>query len=230
MARTNLPQGEEKTRAVRAMFDAIAGRYEFVNRIMTLGLDARWRRASVRQLFLPAGSCILDLASGTGDFARELERQGHKVVATDLSFGMLNAARDVAIRVQSDGSQMPFPSGSFDGLTCGYALRNFTDLQRTFDEMGRVLRPGGRLSILEISEPKSGLLRVGFRIWFRKIVPVIGSILSNRAAYSYLPKSTAYLPESDELVRMLNRAGFSAVNHRYVMGGLSQQLIATRNG
>ena len=230
MARSQLPQGDEKTRAVRAMFDSIAGRYEFVNRIMTLGLDANWRRASVRDLYLPAGSTVLDLASGTGDFARELAKQGQRVVASDLSFGMLNAAHDVSDRVQSDGSQMPFSDGQFDGVTCGYALRNFTDLQGTFDEMARVLRAGGRLSILEVAAPRSGILRLGFRLWFRKIVPILGSILSNRAAYSYLPKSTAYLPEANELVRMLNRAGFSAVNHRFVMGGLSQQLVATRNG
>ena len=230
MARSQLPQGDEKTRVVRAMFDSIAGRYEFVNRIMTLGLDTNWRRASVRDLYLPKGSTVLDLASGTGDFARELSRQGQQVVASDLSFGMLNAAHGVTNRVQSDGSQLPFPNRMFDGITCGYALRNFTDLQGTFDEMGRVLRPGGRLSILEIAEPKSGLLRLGFRLWFRKIIPILGSILSNRAAYSYLPKSTAYLPEAEELVRMLNKAGFSAVNHRVVMGGLSQKLVATRNG
>ena len=108
MARSQLPQGDEKTRAVRAMFDSIAGRYEFVNRIMTLGLDANWRRASVRDLYLPAGSTVLDLASGTGDFARELAKQGQRVVASDLSFGMLNAAHDVSDRVQSDGSQMSY--------------------------------------------------------------------------------------------------------------------------
>lgn len=230
MSGTPLPQGDEKTRAVRSMFDAIAGRYEFVNRIMTLGLDASWRRASIRNLYLPKGSVVLDLAAGTGDFTRELEKQGFRPLATDLSYGMLHAGRSVTNRVQSDGSQMPFPDGAFDGLTCGYALRNFTNLQGTFDEMARVLRANGRLSILEVSEPTSPLLRLGFRLWFRKIVPLLGSILSNRAAYSYLPKSTAYLPAKEELVRMLNKAGFTAVNHRSVMGGLSQQLIATRNG
>ena len=132
-------------------------------------------------------------------------------------------------RVQADASAMPFISASFDGLTCGYALRNFTDLAATFDEMARVLRPGGRLSLLEVAEPEKGLLRAGFRIWFRHVVPFIGSLVSDRAAYHYLPRSTAYLPPSHDSVTMLNASGFSAVTHRRVMGGLSQQFIATRS-
>ena len=225
---TPLPQGDEKTRQVRARFDAIASRYEMVNRLMTFGLDARWRRRAVADLRLPTPSAILDVAAGTGDFTRECTRQGHRAVATDLSFGMLHAGRQMPHRVQADASNLPFVSASFDGVTCGYALRNFTDLGATFDEMARVLRPGGRLSILEVAEPRSGLWRMGFRLWFRRVVPFIGSLLSDRAAYHYLPESTAYLPESEQIVAMLNAAGFSAVNHRRVMGGLSQQFIATR--
>ncbi len=211
------------------MFDAIASRYEFVNKIMTFGLDARWRRKAVADLRLPPASVVLDVAAGTGDFTRELTRQGQRPIATDLSFGMLDAARVVAHRVQADASTLPFRDAVFDGVTCGYALRNFTDLARTFDEMARVTRPGGRLSLLEVSEPTSGLLRAGFRLWFRRIVPFIGSLFSDRAAYHYLPESTAYLPTSPEIVRMLNQSGFVAVNHRRVMGGLSQQFIATRS-
>jgi demethylmenaquinone methyltransferase/2-methoxy-6-polyprenyl-1,4-benzoquinol methylase len=229
MTRTTLPQGEEKTRQVRAMFDAIAPRYEMVNKFMTLGLDARWRRRAVTDLRLPRQSTVLDLAAGTGDFTRELVRQGHHPVATDLSLGMLQAGREVTYRVQADASQLPFAKATFDGVTCGYALRNFTDLAATFGEMARVVRPGGRISLLEVAEPTSGPLRAGFRLWFRHIVPWLGSLLSNRAAYHYLPASTAYLPASDEIMLMLNEAGFSAVNHRRVMGGLSQQFLATRS-
>jgi len=224
-----LPQGAEKTVQVRAMFDAIAGRYEMVNKIMTFGLDRRWRRRAVADLRLPPKSLILDIAAGTGDFTRELRRQGQRAVATDLSYGMLQAGREMPERVQADASQLPFRSGSFDGVTCGYALRNFTDLALTFDEMARVIRPGGRLSLLEVAEPRSGILRTGFRIWFRRVVPFIGSLVSDRAAYHYLPESTAYLPISEEIVRMLNRSGFAAVNHRRVMGGLSQQFLGTRS-
>jgi len=211
------------------MFDAIAGRYELVNKLMTFGLDARWRRRAVADLRLPPASLVLDIAAGTGDFTRELRRQGQRAVATDLSYGMLHAGRSLEFRVQADASQLPFRDAGFDGITCGYALRNFTDLAATFDEMARVTRSGGRISLLEVAEPQSGLLRAGFRIWFRRVVPFIGSLVSDRAAYHYLPASTAYLPSSEEIARMLNRSGFSAVNHRRVMGGLSQQFIATRS-
>ncbi len=210
------------------MFDAIAKRYELVNKLMTFGLDARWRRRAVRDLRLPPASVVLDVAAGTGDFTRELTRQGHRAVATDLSYGMLEVGRAMPARVQANASSLPFGDASFDGVTCGYALRNFTDLAGTFDEMARVVRPGGRLSLLEVAEPNAGLLRAGFRLWFRRVVPFIGSLLSDRAAYHYLPQSTAYLPSSTEIVAMLNSSGFSAVNHRRVMGGLSQQFIATR--
>jgi len=210
------------------MFDAIASRYELVNKLMTFGLDGRWRQRAVSDLRLSARSLVLDVAAGTGDFARELHRQGQRAVATDLSYNMLRTARAVSERVQADASKLPFRSAGFDGITCGYALRNFTDLAATFAEMARVLRPGGRLSLLEVAEPTSGLLRAGFRLWFRTVVPFIGSLVSDRAAYHYLPASTAYLPETQEIVAMLNRAGFSAVNHHKVMGGLSQQFLATR--
>jgi demethylmenaquinone methyltransferase/2-methoxy-6-polyprenyl-1,4-benzoquinol methylase len=226
---TPLPTGDDKTREVRAMFDAIATRYEMVNKMMTFGLDARWRRRAVADLRLPPASLVLDVAAGTGDFTRELARQRQRAIATDLSYGMLHAGREMPSRVQADASAMPFPGASFDGVTCGYALRNFTDLGATFDEMARVIRPGGRLSLLEVAEPERGLLRTGFRVWFRRVVPFIGSLVSDRAAYHYLPRSTAYLPPTTEIVAMLNSAGFSAVNHRRVMGGLSQQFIATRS-
>jgi len=224
-----LPQGEEKTKRVRAMFDAIAPRYEFVNHLLTFGLDRRWRRRAVRDLRLPAGSVILDVASGTGDFSREVTTQGLRAVATDLSRGMLEASKDTVAKVQADASLLPFVTGGFDGVTCGYALRNFTDLQGTFNEMARVLRPGGRLSILGVPGPEKGKWRFGFDLWFRRIVPVLGGLLSDREAYRYLPRSTAYLPAREELRTMLVEAGFSGVNHRLILGGLSQQFLATRS-
>jgi len=210
------------------MFDAIAPRYEFVNHLMTFGLDRRWRRRAVADLRLPVGSHVLDIAAGTGDFCREAERQGLVPIGTDLSFGMLHAGGAFAPRFQADASALPVATGSLDGVTCGYALRNFTDLQGTLNEMARVLRPGGRLSVLEVAEPTNALWRAGFTIWFRGIVPIIGSIFSDRAAYKYLPKSTAYLPPTEELRAMFVTAGFSGVNHRTVAGGLSQQFVATR--
>ena len=222
------PEGEVKTTTVRRMFDVIAPRYELVNHILTFGLDRRWRRRAMRDLALPEGSTLLDVAAGTGDFCREAKKHGHIPFATDLSFGMMDAGGDFAPRTQADAAHLPFVDGAFDGLTCGYALRNFTDLAGAISEMGRVVRPGGRIVFLEVAEPKGGLWRLGFRIWFRGVVPIIGGLLSDRKAYRYLPKSTAYLPPTDEIIELMRAGGMSTVNHRLILGGLSQQFTATK--
>ncbi|HVB94125.1 MAG TPA: ubiquinone/menaquinone biosynthesis methyltransferase [Acidimicrobiales bacterium] len=226
----DLPSGAEKTAMVRTMFDTIAPRYDLVNRLMTFGLDVGWRKQSVSALGLPAGSVVLDLACGTGDFLKILTRSGLRPFGMDLSWGMLAANRTGAPLAQADAASLPVAAGKADGITCGYALRNFTDLAPAFAEFSRVIRPGGRLSILEVAEPDHGLLRAGDRLWFRRVVPVIGGVLSDRAAYRYLPRSTAYLPPTDQLRSMLNDAGFSSVNRRALSGGLSQLLTATRQG
>jgi demethylmenaquinone methyltransferase/2-methoxy-6-polyprenyl-1,4-benzoquinol methylase len=226
----DLPAGDEKTALVRSMFDTIAPRYDLVNRLMTFGLDVGWRKQSVRALGLPAGSVVLDLACGTGDFLKILARAGHRPFGMDLSWGMLAANRTGAPLAQANAASLPVATGKLDGITCGYALRNFTDLAPAFAEFSRVIRPGGRLSILEVAEPDRGLLRAGDRVWFRRVVPIIGGVLSDRDAYRYLPRSTAYLPPTDQLRAMLNDAGFSSVNRRALSGGLSQLLTATRQG
>ena len=228
MPRSELPVGSEKTALVREMFDGIAKRYELVNTLMTFGLDRRWRTRTITDLRLPASSVVVDFAAGTGDLSRDLERAGMIAVPIDLSFGMLRASKNISRRVQTDAARVPLATASADGVTCGYALRNFTELQQVFNEMARVTKPGGRLSILEVAEPRSGLLRIGFNLWFRRIVPLVGGLVSSRSAYSYLPKSTAYLPDTNTLCRMIEVAGYSGVNHRFVMGGLSQQFTATR--
>jgi len=226
----DLPTGEAKTELVQTMFDAIAPRYDLVNRTMTFGLDVRWRKQSLGALGLPPGTTVLDLACGTGDFLELLEAGGYRAFGMDLSWGMLAANHAGTPLAQANGAALPVATASVDGVTCGYALRNFTDLAAVFHEFGRIVRPGGRISLLEVSEPDSGLLRTGHRIWFRKVVPLIGGLLSDRAAYRYLPKSTAYLPSTDELRAMLTEAGFSAVNRRGLSGGLSQLITATRSG
>ncbi|HWF16800.1 MAG TPA: ubiquinone/menaquinone biosynthesis methyltransferase [Acidimicrobiales bacterium] len=225
-----LPSREEKTARVRAMFDTIAPRYDLVNRLMTFGLDQRWRRKTVEALALPEGARILDLACGTGDLSRAAARRTYTVIGTDLSAGMLAANRAGVPLVESDGSQLPFVDGAFDGLVCGYALRNFTDLGATLTESARVLRPGGRLGILEVDAPTSGLWRAGFDLWFNKAVPVLGGALSDRTAYRYLPESVAYLPQKPALRQMLLDAGLSTVGIRPLAGGLSQLILATRVG
>jgi demethylmenaquinone methyltransferase / 2-methoxy-6-polyprenyl-1,4-benzoquinol methylase len=226
----DLPTGAEKTALVRSMFDTIAPRYDLVNRMMTFGLDVRWRKRSARALGLPAGSRVLDLACGTGDFLAILWTAGLSPVGMDLSWGMLRANRTGRPLAQADGAVLPVATASVDGITCGYALRNFTELQSVFDEFGRVVRAGGRISLLEVAEPDHGVLQVGHRIWFRQVVPLIGGLVSDRAAYRYLPRSTAYLPATSELRSMLTAAGFSAVNQRPLSGGLSQLITATRAG
>jgi demethylmenaquinone methyltransferase / 2-methoxy-6-polyprenyl-1,4-benzoquinol methylase len=229
-AEADLPTGPEKTALVRSMFDTIAPRYDLVNRMMTFGLDVRWRKRSARALGLPNGARVLDLACGTGDFLGILAAAGLAPVGMDLSWGMLQANKTGLPLAQADGAALPLATASVDGITCGYALRNFTELGAVFAEFGRVVRPGGRISLLEVAEPDHGLLLVGHRIWFRRVVPIIGGLVSDRAAYRYLPRSTAYLPGTDELRSMLGEAGFSSVNQRPLSGGLSQLITATRAG
>jgi len=224
-----LPQGAEKVRAVRAMFDTIAPRYDLVNRIMTFRLDTRWRRRAVRTLALPAGSTVIDLASGTGDLCIDLRRAGLRPVSFDLSFGMLSADRSGEPRAQADILRLPLADASVDGATCGFALRNLVDLPAFFAELARVVRPGGRIALLDVGVPHNPLVRFGNNIYFGKIVPKIGALLSDGPAYRYLPKSVAYLPPRAELLAMLRSAGFADAEHRQLSGGLTQLLAGTRD-
>jgi demethylmenaquinone methyltransferase/2-methoxy-6-polyprenyl-1,4-benzoquinol methylase len=223
-----LPQGEEKRRAVRSMFDAIAPRYDLVNRIMTFRMDVGWRRKAVRALSLPPGSTVVDLACGTGDLCRELAAAGLRPIGADLSFGMLAAARTDAPLVQADALHLPLPGASVDGVTCGFALRNFADLAGSLAEVARVVRPGGRIALLEVAEPESRVLRWGHGVYFGKVVPRIGALLSDAAAYRYLPKSVAYLPPPPALVRTVAGAGFPDAERRLLSRGISQLLVGTR--
>jgi demethylmenaquinone methyltransferase / 2-methoxy-6-polyprenyl-1,4-benzoquinol methylase len=223
-----LPEGDEKVAAVRGMFDAIAPRYDLVNRIMTFRLDVRWRRLAVRSLALRRGSVVLDLACGTGDLCRELGTADLIPVGVDLSYGMLAAARTDAPLVEGDALRLPVPSGRVDGVTCGFALRNLVDLSPFLEELARVLRPGGRIALLEVATPPNRLLRWGHSVYFGKVVPFIGGLISDAAAYRYLPRSVAYLPEPDELQAMVAAAGFGDVERRLLSGGVAQLLTATR--
>jgi demethylmenaquinone methyltransferase/2-methoxy-6-polyprenyl-1,4-benzoquinol methylase len=223
-----LPSGDEKATAVRSMFDAIAPRYDMVNRIMTFRLDVGWRRKSVRSLALAPGSTILDLACGTGDLCRELSTSGYVAVGADLSFGMLAAARTDAPLLHADALRLPLPDGCVDGVTCGFALRNFVDLDRFLAEVARVVRPGGRIALLEVAEPPNPVLRWGHAFYFGKVVPRIGGLLSDRDAYRYLPKSVAYLPEPPALVQAVVDAGFPDAERRLLSGGIAQLLTGTR--
>lgn len=214
---------------VRNMFDAIAPRYDLVNRIMTFRLDTRWRRRAVRDLALPANSTVLDLAAGTGDLCIDLRRAQLRPIAIDLSFGMLSNDRSNAPRAQADILRLPVPSHSVDGIICGFALRNLVDLEVFFTECARVIRPGGRIALLDVGVPHNPLIRFGNNIYFGKIVPRIGALLSDAAAYRYLPRSIAYLPDRSVLVAQLQRAGFADAIHTQLSGGLTQLMVGTRN-
>jgi len=225
---TPLPQGEEKARAVRSMFDRIAPRYDLVNRVMTFGMDVGWRRRTVANLGLRPGSLVLDLACGTGDLCRELVKQGHVAIGVDVSMGMLRAARTTSPLLQADALRLPVRDSSIDGITCGFALRNVIDLTMLFAEMARVLRPGGRIGLLEVSQPDSAVLRRGHAFYFNKVVPLIGGLLSDRSAYSYLPRSAAYLPPRDEMLRMLRTQGFADASSLALPLGAAQVIAGTR--
>jgi demethylmenaquinone methyltransferase / 2-methoxy-6-polyprenyl-1,4-benzoquinol methylase len=226
--REGLPRGDDKVRAVRHMFDAIAGRYELVNSIVSFGLDRGWRHRCIEALGLPSGSVVLDVACGTGDLCRQLATRGYTPVGVDLSPGMLSHARTTAPLVLADALAGPFRSAVFDGAVSGFALRNVVDLGALFSELARAIRPGGRVSLLDLSEPEAGWLRLGHHYWSSYGVPLVGSLLSDANAYRYLPRSYAYLPPAPEVVGLLERAGFGGVEHELLSGGISQLYVGTR--
>jgi len=227
-AASPLPPVDEKARAVEDMFDRIAPRYDLLNRVLTLRMDVGWRRAAVHSLRLPVGARVVDVACGTGDFCRELGRAGYAPVGVDFSAGMLAAARTDAPLLRADAARLPFPAGAAAGVTCGFALRNFADLEAVLAECARVLRPHGRVALLDVNEPVSAPARAVHGFWFRRVVPFVGGLVSDRQAYAYLPASTVYLPPRAELLAFVRRAGFGDVVHRALGAGAAQLITGTR--
>ena len=210
------------------MFDTISGRYDLVNRVMSFGMDAGWRRRAVSELRLPGGALVLDLACGTGDLCRELQRNGYRAVGFDFSHGMLSASTTSAPLVEADVLRLPLRDDAADGVTCGFALRNVVDLGVFFAELARVIRTGGRVVLLDASEPDNRLMRAGHGLYFRHVVPRIGRVLSDGDAYAYLPRSMAYLPAPAEMLAMLEAAGFADAGRRQLSGGITQLIVGTR--
>jgi len=207
--------------AVRTMFDRIAPVYDAMNRVMTAGLDLRWRRLAAAAVVRP-GDRVLDAACGTGDFAVADARAGAaRVVGLDFSERMLEQARRKASDVEwvrGDMLALPFEDGSFDAATVGFGVRN-TDLERALLELRRVLRPGGRLAVLEITRPR-GPLRLFYALWFDRVVPLVGRLLPGGEAYSYLPASVKRFPGAEELAELMGSAGFARVRYRRLGGSI----------
>ncbi len=228
----HLPEPSEKAAVVRAMFDRIAPSYDRMNRLMTLGLDQRWRRAVVDELRVGPDDSVLDLACGTGDFAEFAAARGARVVALDFSRAMLLGARKRRLPrtalVQADALRLPLADACVSVAVSGFALRNFVAIPPVLAELARVLRPGGRLGLLEVDTPHLAPLRVGHGIYFNHVVPAVGALLSDGRAYRYLPASTAYLPPQRALEAMLGEAGFTMIAKRRHVGGAAQALTAVR--
>ena len=206
---------------VRSMFDRIARVYDPMNRILTAGLDGRWRRRTAEAV-VGAGDRVLDACCGTGDLALADERAGGAVTGLDFSEPMLERARkksDSVEWVQGDALALPFPDASFDVVTVGFGVRNVSDLEGGLAELRRVLRPGGRLGVLDITTPR-GVLRPFYSVWFDRVVPLLGKVLPGGTAYTYLPASVRRFPSAEELAALIRAAGFEQVGYRLFAGGI----------
>ncbi len=207
--------------AVRTMFDRIAPVYDAMNRTMTAGLDRRWRAETARAVISP-GDRVLDACCGTGDLAIAAQRVGGRVTGVDFSQRMLERARgksDAVEWIEGDALALPFGEASFDAATVGFGARNLDDLEGGLRELRRVLRPGGRVGILEITRPH-GVLRPFYKLWFDGLVPLAGKLLPGGAAYTYLPASVRRFPEANELSELMQATGFEQVRYRLFAGGI----------
>jgi demethylmenaquinone methyltransferase / 2-methoxy-6-polyprenyl-1,4-benzoquinol methylase len=215
--------------AVRGMFDRIAPVYDAMNRVMTAGLDRSWRRLTVEAVVQP-GDRVLDACCGTGDLAIAAERDGGIVTGLDFSPAMLERARrksDTVDWVEGDLLALPFADESFDAATVGFGVRNVGDLDVALAELRRVLRPRGRLAILEITQPR-GVLQPFFALWFDRFVPLLGRILPGGKAYTYLPASVRRFPGAEELTVQLERHGFEQVRFRLLGGSIVALHVGVR--
>ena len=206
---------------VRGMFDRIAPVYDAMNHLMTAGLDRRWRAITL-EATVRGGDRVLDACCGTGDLAIGARKRGAVVTGLDFSPKMLERARrkDAAVEwVQGDALALPFEDASFDAATVGFGVRNVADLETGLRELRRVLRPGGRVGILEITTPR-GVLAPFYRVWFDRVVPLLGKVLPGGSAYTYLPASVRRFPAPADLAAQLERTGFADVQYRLFAGGI----------
>ncbi|MGE5858544.1 MAG: bifunctional demethylmenaquinone methyltransferase/2-methoxy-6-polyprenyl-1,4-benzoquinol methylase UbiE, partial [Solirubrobacterales bacterium] len=231
---------EEFATQVRGMFDRIAGVYDVMNSAMTAGLHHQWRRRAVDRANVGPGSDALDICCGTGDLALELRRRigpDGRVAGCDFSGPMLEQARrksgDEGLPVEfgwADALELPYGDESFDAVTIGFGARNLADLERGLSEMARVLRPGGRLVILEITRPQREPLAGFYSLWFDRVVPVIGALAGDSDAYSYLPSSVRTFPEPERLAAIMDAAGFAEIRWLLLAGGIIAIHSGTKSG
>jgi demethylmenaquinone methyltransferase/2-methoxy-6-polyprenyl-1,4-benzoquinol methylase len=213
------------------MFDRVASNYDALNSVMTAGLHHRWRERAADCAELAPGDSALDICCGTGDLALELSTRvtpGGHVVGCDFSEPMLDLAREKTARRGADGVrfewadalQLPYDGGRFDAVTVGFGVRNLADLDRGLSEMARVLKPGGRAVILEITQPTRPPLSVFYSLWFDRIVPLLGAFSSDPEAYAYLPESVRSFPSPRGLAEKMDRAGFECIRYTVLAGGI----------
>ncbi len=231
---------DEKNRAIGEMFSAIAPRYDLLNRLLSLGIDRRWRRAAAAGIPGGPGGRHLDVATGTGDVALEIFRQkgrGAFVAGADISVEMMRIGRDKAARaglsgrmafVKAPGEALPFRDGVFDSASVAFGIRNVVDRERALAEMCRVVRPGGRVIVLEFSLPDASVVGTAYRLYFKKILPRIGGLVSRRSAYAYLPESVREFPPPAVFAEMMQAAGCASVATRPLSFGIATLYVGVR--
>lgn len=235
-----LPESDEsKKKQVAGMFDRIAGKYDFLNHFLSLGIDKIWRKKAINTLRDTAPKAILDVATGTGDFAiAAMKLHPEKICGVDISEGMLKIGKakikklgleDKIELLEGDSEALPFTSAVFDAVTCAYGVRNFENLRQGLQEMHRVLKPGGKLAILEFSKPSRFPVKQFFGLYFRYILPGLGKLVSkDKTAYTYLPESVAAFPEGAAFCTILEDCGYRKAQARPLAFGITTLYTAVK--